>query len=382
MLQNFDRNLGYYTVGEKEFGSKIQALIYGTQHNIHPEWQFDNKVWHSQDWTIEPNVDLLTLYKIRAKQIREKYDYVIINYSGGSDSQTVVDAFLQAGCFIDEIVTIWNRKYTKKIVLDPSMQDSRNIEAEFDLTTKQGINNIINKSPNTKITYRDISDDLVDSISSLDAEEWVNYAVEHLNPGCLARWSVATRNDQRRLLDAGKRVAVVYGIDKPRVCIKDGNYCAYFVDSVPNATRTFLDAYEYNNVEKVYFYWAAELPDIVIKQAHVVKKWFECNAKLRPILHWPNHDFSKKQAYEIILRTLIYPEWDMTKFQCMKADTMVFNQWDQWFFTQYKNTSLFESWYKGVNYVEKNIDPKFLRYDIDGNFTGFVGMINGHFCLD
>ena len=153
-----NNKLGFYMVGTQRVESKIDACILGTKLNQHPTWHFSDAVWNSQDWTHEPEVDILELYRTRAKQIREQYDYIVLNYSGGSDSQAMVDAFLSAGCFIDEVVTIWNRKHTTRVIATEGAIDPRNVEAEFELTTRPGLTRLRNASPNTKITYIDISD--------------------------------------------------------------------------------------------------------------------------------------------------------------------------------------------------------------------------------
>lgn len=375
-------NLGYYTVGNRVTESKIEACVLGTKQNIHPEWQFDNHVWNNAAWHIEPDLSILQLYEMRAKQIREQYDYVIINYSGGSDSQTVVDAFLKAGCHIDEIVTIWNRKHTKDIWLNQSVTDARNIEAEFDLTTKPGLEAIKNASPTTKITYLDISDAVVEKFTQFDGEEWLSATNEHLHPQFVTRYCATREKDQLTNLDKGLKTAVVFGTDKPRITIKDGKYYVYFIDTIVNSHKAPSNRPEYTNLDHVLFYWSAECPDIVIKQAHMIRRWFDSNPALKPLIAWPNHDYSKRQAYEYIARSIVYPGWDIGKFQCVKTSNSVYSEWDNWFFQEFKGTTLYQNWHKGVQYVETHVDKKFLNYTIDNEFNGFIGFINGHFCIN
>jgi len=216
--------LGFYMVGNQRVESKIDAYILATKLNVHPTWHFGDQVWQSQDWTHEPKIDILELYKTRARQIREQYDYIILNYSGGSDSQTMIDSFLAAGCFIDEVVTIWNRKHTAKVIVDPGVTDARNVEAEYELTARPGLTRIRDASPNTKITYIDISDATVNDFQTPDGEEWLKTTVEHLHPQYVTRWSATRDKNQLITMDRGLKTAVVFGVDKPKVCIKDGKY--------------------------------------------------------------------------------------------------------------------------------------------------------------
>ena len=299
---------GYYTVGSEMFYSKIDACVSGTRQNIHPVWHFDDAVWQAQNWRHEPETDLLELYKLRARQIREQYDYVAIFYSGGSDSHTMVEAFVKAGCHIDEIYTVWSRKANSKFVLNPHVIDARNIEAEFDLTARDGLNWIKNVSPGTKITYLDISDAVVEHFNQFDGAEWLRNTVEHLNPQIVTRWSSTREYTQLQQLDKGQKTAVVFGVDKPRVCIKDNRYHAYFLDVVINSFHGPFNNSDYTNLTTEFFYWAPNFPEIVIKQAHLIRRWFEANPALKFILEWPNSGWNRRQAYEIITRSIVYPE--------------------------------------------------------------------------
>lgn len=376
--------LGFYTVGNQRVESKIDACMLGTKLNITPSWHFNDHVWRTQDCTNEPELNILELYRARAKQIREQYDYIILNYSGGSDSQAMVDAFLSAGLFIDEIVTIWNRKHTKKIITinDPIMSDARNIEAEFELATRPGLNRIIDASPNTKITYLDVSDATVNNFKALDGEEWLGVTVEHLHPQFVTRWSSTREHNQLKQLDRGLKTAVLFGVDKPRICIKDNRYHLYFIDIIANSFKGAYNRPEYDNFEHVFFFWTPDMPEIIIKQAHMIMKWFELNPQFKPILDWPSNSYGKRQTYEIITRGIVYPEWDLSTFQCVKTTSTVYSEWDDWFFKEFQGTSVYDNWFKGISYVEKNIDKKYLKYDFNNRFDGFVGMVNGFFSLE
>lgn len=374
--------LGFYMVGNQRVESKIDACVLGTKLNLHPTWHFGDDVWRGQDWTQEPGIDILELYKARARQIRAQYDYIVLNYSGGSDSQTMVDAFLAAGSFIDEVVTIWNRKHTPKVIADSGMIDARNIEAEYELTTRPGLTRIRDASPRTKITYIDISDSTVRDYQILDGEEWLKNTVEHLHPQYVTRWSATRDKDQLLTMDRGLRTAILFGVDKPKVCIKNGSYHTYFVDIVANSFRGGFNRPEYTNMDYVFFYWTPDMPEIIIKQSHMIRRWFEMNPQLKPILHWPNSDYTKRQAYEIIVRSVIYPEWNLNTFQCVKTSSTVYSEWDDWFFKEFRGTATYDSWFKGIEYVENNVNKKYLKYDWDNRFDGFVGMINGFFALE
>ena len=98
---------GYYRVGEKTTYSKLEAIEWSRQNNISVQFVFNDKIFSAIDWTQEPTTPLWEMYKDRARQIREAYDYVVLWYSGGSDSHNMLWAWIEAGLKIDEIATTW-----------------------------------------------------------------------------------------------------------------------------------------------------------------------------------------------------------------------------------------------------------------------------------
>ena len=99
MITGIEQNprLGYYQVSDKIFYSKPEALIEATRVNHWPEWKFNIKTYAGLDWAQEPAQDLRELYRRRAQQLRDQYDYIRLECSGGSDSTTVAFSFLLNG---------------------------------------------------------------------------------------------------------------------------------------------------------------------------------------------------------------------------------------------------------------------------------------------
>ena len=111
--------LGFYTVGDKVFYSKPLALIESTKTGHFPEWNFNNDVFSKQPWEHESETDLLELYRLRALQLREKYDYIRLDVSGGGDSSTVVYSFLKNHIHLDEVVFRYPKSGEKNNTDDP-----------------------------------------------------------------------------------------------------------------------------------------------------------------------------------------------------------------------------------------------------------------------
>ena len=86
--------LGFYTVNGKNFYSKPQALLEATATGQFPTWNFNREVFSRMDTTKEPQLSLRELYRMRAQQLRDRYDYIRLEFSGGSDSATVLYSFI------------------------------------------------------------------------------------------------------------------------------------------------------------------------------------------------------------------------------------------------------------------------------------------------
>ena len=89
---------GYYKVGDFKTYSKIEAIEISNKLKTPSQWYFNENVYSKINWLEEPSVDLWELYKQRARQIRENYDYVVLWYSGGSDSHNMLNAWIDSYC--------------------------------------------------------------------------------------------------------------------------------------------------------------------------------------------------------------------------------------------------------------------------------------------
>ena len=97
-------NLGFYLVGWKKFYNKTLALIESKKTGYDAMWVFNDQVYGSIDWSIPINTPLLELYRRRAQQLRDQYDYLVLYFSGGADSTMALHAFVDNNIFIDEII--------------------------------------------------------------------------------------------------------------------------------------------------------------------------------------------------------------------------------------------------------------------------------------
>ena len=154
-------------------GLEFRERRYGIPHDVHIQTRrsmdtvycFNEPTFKLIDWTVEPPQTLKQLYTERCQQLRDKYEYLILSYSGGADSHEILYTFFENDIFIDEIQVV---HYTKALErLDPFIIENdaalRQL-LEYEVIVKPQLKIIAEKSPNTKITLLDASDFTVEEI--------------------------------------------------------------------------------------------------------------------------------------------------------------------------------------------------------------------------
>jgi len=377
---NIEENpkLGFYTVGNQRYYSKVQALIEATRTNEFPHWNFNNEVFGTQNWSHEPDVDLRSLYRIRAQQLRDQYDYIRLECSGGSDSTQALFNFLLNDIHLDEIVFRYPKAGEGRIPITPTAFQAENHLSEYEYATRPLLNWLRTHHPEVKITVHDYSADM---LRDEDRDEsWVYSAKDFLQPAHVTKFPNYQTIDQRTLADSGKKICVLYGIDKPKLCIRDGSWYAYFIDFQANYANPNMG--EYTNITNEYFFWTPDLPEILVKQAHIVRNWFNqpANQHLQFLARWPNHSNAQRTAYEQMIKPLVYPDYDHMTFQVNKPGTNFYSEMDFWFYDQFQEHKLYQSWRAGIDFVERSVDQKYFNME-NGRAVGFVGFLTPFYCI-
>lgn len=284
--------LGYYKVGSHIFYNKLQAILYANPTRADITWHFNNEIFDSYDWTNEPAVSLDVIYAERAKQIREQFDYLIIMASGGADSTNVIYSFLNNNIHVDEIIAAAPLSGLKNWNINLTDKSANNTVSETMVAQIPLINKISNSHPNIKITIHDYFEDIL----KMKTDEWIYESSAHwIHFSGSTRHSLDKFTHIRDMAEAGKKIGVIYGIDKPIICrAESGNLYTVVMDPVVNVvTPHFKDRYP--NVESVLFYYSPDMPELMIKQAHEVCRWVYRpeNAHAKSVL-W---DKSKSHAF-------------------------------------------------------------------------------------
>lgn len=316
---NFDQYpSGYYVSNNIKFVNKYEALLYGKANKSLINYIYFDSVWEKFNRQDLGKFQLNQLYKIRAQQLRDKYDYLILYFSGGADSYNVLRSFIDNGIKLDEVCTKWcvDSLTSNTKIYNPNLQDQTafNYLSEWDFAIKPVLDELKISHPNIKI-------EIVDWFKNRD-EKTIDSAFRIVNHwhdsevNSLAVWS----SSERKLIEKGKRVGSIYGIDKPIVYFEGDNAYMTFADSsitmgTPNPINPFGTE---------YFYYSPEFPLLTFEMAKVaaefmntkrMRKW-KLTKELRNSPAYKEAD----QIYQKKVRHILYTTWT-DRFQAFKPMT-------------------------------------------------------------
>ena len=356
-----ERN-GYYRVGEQNFNYKINALEAATRNNLPVTWEFNSEVYKKLNWKSSTGVGLDNLYRMRAQQLRNKYDYLVLAFSGGADSYTVLRSFIDNNIHLDEIVCDWPLAQTEKLNVSSDLKPE-NYSSEWDLAIKPVLEYIAQHHPEIKIT-------VTDSIQTLSVEDYEDTCTvtQIHNYVSIKRYRKISAR-LRTLADQYQKVALVLGIEKPQFSIYRGLFCAYFSDAGCWFKSTFEDYAR--NVE--YFYWTPDLPEIVLEQTHVIYQQILKNKNLLQFFDPKINNFEDRlytRNQRDFVKSQIYPKWNPTIFQADKGSSLIYNEQYAWFFSQDKTREI-ESWESSMNSRLRLVDDQYLNFFADQKFRGY-----------
>lgn len=369
------KELGYYTCDGKVFTSKIHACIHATQTKKPLEWIFNNDVFDKFPWHLEPEESLDELYYRRARELREQYDYICLAFSGGGDSNNILESFLRQGLFIDEVVTNVMDNKNNLTTVNAGVLNNWNEGAEFKLQTEGRLKELKARSPNTKISVIDLSDGLFDLFNSYGDAGWIEKTRERMNPSGFMRHNFLHMKEIRKRFDKDKKICMLLGIEKPRTYIKGNMFKMCFSDKACNIATVSEFIEDYTNTAVEYFYWHPSGASIIAKQCHVIKRWLEHNPSYIKLWTpkdvkeiWTNH----RKYHERILRPLLYNStWHENYWQSDKSTKDWYSEIDDWFWKSHKGSKEHAIWREGLDYVAKNASDWMMGGDVEG-LKGFL----------
>jgi hypothetical protein len=330
---------GFYTVGDKfKTYSKLQAIEEMQRTGIHLEWHFNKAYYSRYSWTTEPTESLDELYRCRAQEIRDSYDYVVIWYSGGPDSWCVLNSFLKNNIKIDEIGQIYS--------YDADKDKHSVFNEEIFYTAIPQTQKILEENPG--IVHRVI--DISELISKIYLHPNVKYDHIYNIKGIASANSLARSyireyvDDYKKIIDSGKKVCFIWGCEKPRLKEIQGKYHTCFLD-VFDITNIRIQSLSNQGYFDEWFYWDPSTAPIVAKQSHILLKILN-NESANPDWfvdkHWshsPKSRNNNKFLRNDIYHTAIYPGWQPDTIVAPKPMNLMISERDNWFWNQNPETT-------------------------------------------
>lgn len=362
---------GFYEVGNQQFSNKLEACLALNQipgsHHLH--WNYHENVFDTQPWTVEPPVDIEELYKQRALQLREQYDHLVLFYSGGADSHTILQTFIKNNIKIDEVFVYGGFKAEEKVIDQLKWDRSPGYYTREVISIVKPVLNELQKSQKFKITIWDWTDKTLEVLKNPD---WFWDIGARYAPDVLPRQYLheAFRHSDR-FEGKGKKVGFVFGVDKPRLFRDEKNVYFAFIDAMlTTAVGNNSDIHGRYWENDEYFYWTPNLPQIVIKQAHLIYKFLKIQNKINTLTHVNNRGTFHAADYYQLIHPIIYPSWNNNTWQIKKSTSVVKDEFSKWFFDLAPEESK-QQWCNGILEMERLIGVR--HFNQESVWNGLLG---------
>ena len=276
--------------------------------------------------SIEPNISLSELYKLRAQQIRDEYDYVILSFSGGSDSVEILETFLEHNIFLDEIQTVhYDSLISRRNEDDLAKDDSLSVMLEYRKAVIPKLKRVRELSPNTKITEIDVSDYTYDQIAK-NKFDYMGITGKNTNGTNVTRPlrtnTFYMHNYNNVMFKPKGKVAFVRGYDKPILSI-DNNHLYFRFSDISLHGVKLLRSGEVDNLYTFEdFFWSPKMPLIPIKQSHVIKRAIELDQNpYERVVGYNKENAEFLEPVERLYSRIIYKYTDTISFIGTKPAT-------------------------------------------------------------
>lgn len=333
-----ERRSGYWGVGGRYFFNKAECLRYATSiRDGHVTYYFYDGIYRSLNWKVEPRESLKEMYKRRAQHLRDKYDYLILSFSGGSDSTNILKTFTDNGIKLDEVCCEFPLEYIEKNIhtFDYNRNNPDHIMFEWVMAAKPMLTWLSKAHPETKITVVSGSKD---TMSILENSEVQKHERSGLVFNASSRW-VKLYEIARDRSKHGV-VGFISGVDKPRLGYnpKLGKFYSVYADT-NNLIYFPSSSHDQNGYDLFFdhFYLSYEFPEINQKQCFVLKH------KIQEVLHSGQQEFYKTlllrvdnkgthvyDTHQDFFKTALYESWSNNIFQAVKSDNFFYAPANKW----------------------------------------------------
>lgn len=365
-----EKRCGYWKILDRFYFNKAECLKYASILNSPViTYHFLDSAYKTLDWSKEPSLDIEVMYKQRAQQLRDKYDYLILAFSGGADSSNILNTFIDNGIKLDEIYCEYPINPLEKIKhkFTGDRKDPTLLNFEWYTAAKPALESLAKTHPHIKITVEDASDLTIQIIENDELYKMFRAGFA-TNPNSTKYYRLYEICRERQKFG---NVACIMGLDKPRIAYD--TLTKDFYSSYSDFSNVFSefphDTFSGYQATIEFFYYSADYPSLNQKQCFMLKneilKIMHTNVSLYNSLYkqLPNgvrvfdvhHDFFKK---------ILYKKWNTSIWQAEKSFNFFYTPASQWFHDEDVTTHRSRDFYdKQLLDLIQGIDSKYITYD-------------------
>ncbi|NDH69657.1 MAG: hypothetical protein EBY22_17530, partial [Gammaproteobacteria bacterium] len=330
--------------------------------------------------SLEPEESHDELCRQRAQELRDTYKYLRLWFSGGSDSQTALNSFVNNNIHIDEIMLA--DYFDGENNSDPTKTTNR----EINLSAKPALKKILDKIPNTKITViKATSQDVDEYFSGMDDLSKIP-GFDSLD-GCIPfglefTWAFCKISNQQQHED----VCDVFGGSKVKLFKNQHKWYFYFPDS------SLSDLHHCTHAED--FFISRNIPKLYLKTVYLLKKYFALQGYSDQVINEFADDAKMGKIYNLAMgrssvhEIAAYKTYVYTHNPVEWQNQFVSGWVAQAFYHNVINTDQGQRWHKNYsNTMRAMIDISDEQWNVDrfGNpvpILGRKGHLSKFYCLN
>lgn len=327
--QSILRKYGFYTVGSKEFLLLKDALYYVNGDRSKINYCIFEQSSLDLDQDPFPGQSIRDLYRLRAQELRDQYDYLVLNLSGGPDSMNILNTFVENNIPLDEIVNHNSLASTGTV-------DGANNNSDYIYNIRPKITEL-QKLPNfrTKITIVDETQSVQTQLTNTYLSGNENFIQEVGGPNrptSVGGQSIQYVDHIWKMIRDGDSVGVISGVDKPTSRILNGKRFLQYTD---NLRGKFVEFTIENQVSAFWEWFYQGDLRIAHKQCYLLKLFVDAHSQskyyesfvqqdntTRSAIYWPSNDGKNNLKYSYF-HNKIYPGLQQNFITPKDANTLL-----------------------------------------------------------
>ena len=346
----------YYFDDGVKLESKVKALEHKVKTNLEPKFYYYDEIYDNVNWRLEPPQSLDYYYVQQAQRIRDEYDYVILCYSGGYDSTNILETFHFNNIKLDKIITVGALNQDSSSMVDEN-HNGELYHNVFPYIQELGLSSITQA-----IDYTDYFNNVNQFSISHYSNEWIDHTGGWFSPHHWFWHDIEKYIIPQQYRD--KKVALIFGKDKPYIAIENRKFGFRFKDIAINGYGNDSST---ANCDRINFYWDPKAPEILVKQLHVLLRAF--------IISKYDHGYEFNMGHDLIggksTNEIVYNLRKPILYKSPKSKTRILSLRDQYLLGK-KNSDVYRMYESGIQLLHKRLPVHEHNTPINSKFYSII----------